>query len=102
LGLMTFFVWVIRSGFKRPATQATALWVGNLLAALLFTAAHFPGLTADAWSPAVLVPYGTFSTAIGMVLGWLFMRYGLVSAIGAHFVADVVQGVIPRLVAVIT
>jgi membrane protease YdiL (CAAX protease family) len=101
-GLMTFFVWVIRSVFQRPAIHATALWVGNLLAALLFTAAHFPGLTADAWSPAVLIPYGTFSTAIGLVLGWLFMRYGLVSAICAHFVADVVQGVIPRLVAVIT
>lgn len=56
---------------------------------------------ADAWSPAVLVPYGTFSTAIGMVLGWLFMRYGLVSAIVAQFAADVVQGVIPRVVAAI-
>jgi membrane protease YdiL (CAAX protease family) len=47
------------------------------------------------------VPIVTLNAAIGMVLGWLFMRYGLVSAILAHFVADVVQGVIPRLVALI-
>lgn len=26
-----------------------------------------------------------------MIMGWLFMRYGLMSAISAHFVADVVQ-----------
>lgn len=100
-GLMTFLVWVIRLGLKRAATDATSLWVGNLLAALLFAAAHLPGLPADAWNPAVLVPIVTANTAAGMVMGWLFMRYGLVSAICAHFVADVVQGVIPGLVALI-
>jgi membrane protease YdiL (CAAX protease family) len=39
------------------------------------------------------------NAASGMVMGWLFMRYGLISAIGAHFVADAVQVVIPGLVA---
>lgn len=100
-GLMTFLVWVIRLGLKRAATDATSLWVGNLLAALLFAAAHLPGLPAGAWNPALLVPIVAAITAGGMVMGWLFMRYGLVSAIGAHFVADVVLYVIPRLVALI-
>jgi hypothetical protein len=98
-GLMTFLVWAIGSGLRSLTSPGAALWTGNLLAALLFGAAHLPGLPADAWIPPVIVPIVTLNAVIGMVLGWLFMRHGLVSAILAHFVADVVQGVIPRLVA---
>jgi len=58
-----------------------------------------PGLPADAWNPALLIPILAINGTGGMIMGWLFMRYGLVSAIGAHFVADVVHGVIPRAVA---
>ncbi len=101
-GLMTLLVWAARAVFKRPATNATSQWVGNLLAAVLFGAAHLPGLPADAWNPALLVPIVMVNAAAGMLMGWLFMRYGLVSAIFAHFVADVVHGVVPRLVAAIT
>ena len=101
-GLMTLFVWAIRTVFKRPPTDATSQWVGNLLAAVLFGAAHLPGLPAEAWNPALLVPIVMVNAAAAMLMGWLFMRYGLISAICAHFIADVVQGVIPRLVAVIT
>lgn len=97
-GLMTLLVWTIRLGFERAAADAT-LWIGNLSASLLFAAAHLPGLPADAWDPALIVPIITVNAAAGMLMGWLFMRYGLVSAICAHFVADVVQGVLPRLVA---
>jgi len=90
-GLMTFLAWVVWLGLRRPATHATPLWVGNLLAALLFAAAHLPGQPPEAWNPALLVPMLTFNAAAGMIMGWLFMRYGLISAISAHFVADVVQ-----------
>ena len=69
------------------------------MAALLFAAAHLPGQPPDAWNPALLVPLLTVNAAAGMIMGWLFMRYGLISAISAHFVADVVQLVIPRLAA---
>ena len=91
LGLTTFLAWVVWLGIKRPATHATPLWVGNLLAALIFAAAHLPGQPQDAWNPAVLVPILTVNAAAGMIMGWLFIRYSLISAIGAHFVADVVQ-----------
>lgn len=101
LGLMTLLVWVIRSGLERLAIHTTALWIGNLLAALVFGAAHLPGLPPDAWNPALLVPIVAVNAAAGLVMGWLFMRYGLLSAIGAHAVADVVHAVIPRLVAAI-
>lgn len=101
-GLMTLLVWAVRASLKRPAADATSQWIGNLLAAVLFGAAHLPGLPAAAWNPALLVPIVTVNAAAGMLMGWLFMRYGLVSAICAHFVADVVQGVVPKLVAVIS
>jgi hypothetical protein len=100
-GLMTFFVWLLRSGLKRKVTHTTAVWVGNLLAALLFGAAHLPGLPAEALVPALLVPIVTVNTAAGMIMGWLFVRWGLASAIVANFVADVAQSVVPRLVALI-
>jgi len=100
-GLMTLSAWLIWLGLKRPGTHERVLWIGNLLAALLFASAHLPGLPPQAWNPAMLVPILSVNAAAGLIMGWLFMRYGLVSAIGAHFVADVVQGVIPRLVALI-
>jgi hypothetical protein len=98
-GLMTLLAWVVWLGLKRPGTHAIPLWVGNLLAALLFAAAHLPGQPPDMWNPVMLVPMLTVNAASGMIMGWLFMRYGFISAISAHFVADVVQLVIPRLVA---
>lgn len=90
-GLMTLLASVVWLGLRRPATHATPLWVGNFLVALLFAAAHLPGQPPEAWNPAVLVPLLSFNAAAGMIMGWLFMRYGLISAISAHFVADVVQ-----------
>lgn len=90
-GLMTLSAWVVWSVLKGAATHATPLWIGNLLASLLFAAAHLPGQPPDAWSPAVLGPLLSFNAAAGMTMGWLFMRFGLLSAISAHFAADVVQ-----------
>jgi hypothetical protein len=100
LGLMTFFVWVIRSIVKKPAIDVPSLWVGNLLSALLFASGHLPQLTFHGWS--LLVPFAIFSSTTGMIMGWLYMRYGLASAIVAHFIVDLVVYVIPRLVTAIT
>ncbi len=46
LGLMTSFVWAIRSIVKKPAFHVPSLWIGNALAALLFAGGHLPH-TAD-------------------------------------------------------
>jgi membrane protease YdiL (CAAX protease family) len=102
LGLMTFFVWVIRSVVKRPAIHVPSLWIGNVLAALVFAAAHFPQLTffqTHAW--CLLIPFVMVSGGAAMIMGWLYMRYSLISAIVAHFIVDLVVYVIPRLLAAI-
>jgi hypothetical protein len=101
-GLMSFFVWVIRAIVKRPAFHAPSLWIGNLLSALVFAAAHFPQLELQRYGLSLLIPFVVSSSGVGMIMGWLYMRYGLVSAIAAHLVTDLVIYVIPRLVAVIT
>jgi hypothetical protein len=101
-GLMSFFVWIIRAIVKRPAIHAPSLWIGNLLSALVFAAAHFPQLELQRYGLSLLIPFVVSSSSVGMIMGWLYMRYGLVSAIAAHLVTDLVIYVIPRLVAVIT
>ena len=99
LGLMTLFIWALRSIVKKPAIDVPSLWVGNLLSALVFAGAHLPQLTFHGWS--LLIPVVMFSSSAGMVMGWLYMRYGLVSAIVAHFIGDLMVYVVPRLMAVI-
>jgi hypothetical protein len=101
LGLMTLFVWAIRSIAKRPGLDAPSLWSANLLSALLFAAAHLPQLTFQRAGWRLLISVVMFSSSAGMIMGWVYMRYGLVSAIVAHFICDLVAYVIPTWVAVI-
>lgn len=99
LGMMTLFVWMIRLIVKKPAFSNPSLWVGNLLAALVFAGAHLPPvLSVDApnWNLVILIV--VFNSLAGVVMGWLYVRYCLLAAIVAHFFADFVQHVIPRLI----
>jgi hypothetical protein len=102
LGLMSLFAWIIWSILKRPALHAPSLWIGNLLSALVFAAAHFPQLELQRYGLSLLIPFVVLSSSVGMIMGWLYMRYGLVSAIAAHLVTDLVVYVIPKLAAAIT
>lgn len=96
-GLMTFFVLALRSLVERPAMVTPSLWIGNLLSSLAFAAAHLPQLTT--YGGSLLVPFVTFSVGAGMVMGWVYMRYGLIPAVITHFMTDLVVHVIPRWVA---
>jgi hypothetical protein len=99
LGLMTLFVWMIRLIVRKPAFDKPSLWIGNLLAALVFAGAHLPPiLSVDVpnWNLVVLVV--VFNSLAGVVMGWLYVRYCLLAAVFAHFVVDFVQHVIPRLI----
>ncbi len=98
LGLMTLFVWIARLILKKPEFESRSLWIGNFMAALFFGAAHLPNLLSSGspdWNMVMLVL--VFNTLAGLVMGWLYMRYGLLSAVLTHFLADFVQHVMPRL-----
>lgn len=95
-GLMTLLVWIIRAIVKRPAINTPSLWIGNLLSALVFAAAHFPQLEIQRYGLSLLIPFVLASSGVGMIMGWLYMRYGLVSAVAAHLATDLMIHVIPR------
>jgi len=97
LGLIALVSWVILSIVKRAEIRVFSLWVGNMVSALLFAVAHLPQLSGHA--SALHVALITYSTAAGLVMGAVFLRYGLVSAVVAHFTCDLVANVIPRLLA---
>lgn len=96
LGLMTFLVWALRSIVKKPAMEVPSLWIGNLLAALVFAGAHLPQLMFQTYGWGLLLPFVLVSGGAGMIMGWLYMRYGLIAAVVAHFIVDLVVYVIPR------
>jgi hypothetical protein len=96
-GLMSLLVWAIRSVATSAAMRRPSLWIGNRLSALVFASAHFPQLELQRYGLSILIPFVVSSTGTGMIMGWLFMRYGLVSAITCHLVADLVANVLPRL-----
>jgi hypothetical protein len=103
LGLMTCLVWVIAAVVRKAGTDRSVFWAGNTLAALVGASFHLPPLLSAAtpnWGLVTMVVL--FSGLAGVALGWLYARYSLVSAMLAHFVADFVQHVIPRTLAMVS
>jgi hypothetical protein len=98
LGLLTFFAWVIGSVARRPVPDAPSQWAGNVLVAPIFAGAHLPHILAfgsASWD--LLIPIVLASSTASIVMGWLYMRYGLISAMVAHLIVDLVVYVIARL-----
>ena len=99
-GAMTLFVWLIAKVIGRQPPGAGVLWLGNLLAAVLFGLAHL-GNVAVLSVPITmsLIYYVTIvNGTAGIVFGWLYWRRGIGTAILAHVMADLVLKVIlPRL-----
>ena len=97
LGLMTLFVLLgakLLGQVHRPA--AWVVWAAMALATLLFGAVHLPQAASLAGGlPASVVAFVLLGNGIGgMVFGWLYWRRGLVAAVTAHFVVDVVLYVV--------
>jgi hypothetical protein len=93
-GLWGFILtWLI----KRFNGRTAALWIANVIAALLFGASHLGTimvLTGAAslaeLSPVLLVEIFFLNGIIGMIAGQRNMKDGLIAAMGVHFWADVV------------
>ncbi len=99
LGLMSLFVWIAKLAVKKTEFESRSLWFGNFIAALFFGAAHLPNLLSSGsldWN--MVMPVFVFNALAGLIMGWLYMRYGLLFTILTHFVADFIQHVMPRLV----
>ena len=76
------------------------LWVANILAAVLFGVGHLPTATAIGlpMTGLLVTQIIVLNGLAGLAFGWLYWRYGLESAMLAHFSADIVLHVIAPLV----
>jgi len=92
LGLWAFLINLI---LRRWGKTNLALWIGNGIAALAFSAAHLPALmflygdtSISAIPPLVLGELFLLNGLLGLVAGERMFRAGLIAAIGVHFWAD--------------
>lgn len=86
---------------RRWNGRRAALWIGNAIAALVFSASHLPSvmillnLASPAQIPVLtLAEIFLLNSFMGLVAGERYMRNGLVAAMGVHFWADLVWHVI--------
>ena len=98
LFFLTVITWMISLIWKnedgRP--KLWVLWIANILAAVIFGVAHLPATVAMGIpATAVVITRAiVLNGALGVAFGWLYWRYGLESAMIAHFSADIVLHVI--------
>ena len=100
---LSLFAWLgrflNRTVDNRPGRAA--LWVANILAAVLFGLGHLPA-TAAAGLPLtglVITRAIMLNGLAGLVFGWFYWTYGLESAMVSHFATDMVLHVIMPLLA---
>ncbi|MGB8681946.1 MAG: CPBP family glutamic-type intramembrane protease [Candidatus Binatus sp.] len=80
-------------------SEMAAIWTANLLQALIFGGAHVAlGLGVPRGRPwYVRLPLST-QTWSGLILGWIYWKYGLESAIACHATFDIaIAKMIPTL-----
>ena len=68
-------------------------WTANILIALGFSAAHLPAQAAIGLplNPLVITSTFVLNSIGGLTFGWLFLTFGLGSAILAHILADILR-----------
>jgi Type II CAAX prenyl endopeptidase Rce1-like len=85
--LVVLFRWA--SKFFPNRSQVGIFWSGNLLQALIFGAAHVAiGVGIPYGSPWYIRLFLSPQTWSGLLLGWIYSKYGLESAIVCHATYD--------------
>ena len=101
LFVMTFFVWLISkiARTKEGLLANWIVWVAIVLSSVLFGLGHLPMTSALTAITAIVVVRAVVLNGIGgVVFGWLYWKKGLMSAMIAHFFADIVLHVITPVV----
>jgi membrane protease YdiL (CAAX protease family) len=96
LGVMTFFVWLGAKLTRQKPPGAAVIWIGNLLACLIFGAMHLPQIAlATGHLSTQLVTLALLGNGVpGLIFGWLYWRKGLIAAMVCHAITDVIIKVI--------
>lgn len=91
---LSLLAWVggllFRNADGRP--KLAVLWTANVLFALAFGAGHLPAAESLGWpiNTLIVTRILVVNGIPALVLGWLFWRFGLETAMLAHFFGDVV------------
>ncbi|MCP4707601.1 MAG: CPBP family intramembrane metalloprotease [Planctomycetes bacterium] len=91
--LMTLFVWV-GGFFKKNSDGRPAqviYWIAVLISGVIFGWAHIDDKLNWGGSSAMLLNIFMMSCIPGIILGWLYWKYGLESAIFTHFLIDALR-----------
>jgi hypothetical protein len=97
LFLFSLLAWLIGFAWHMPDGAPTlgALWLANILAAVIFGLSHLPTTAALVkLTPLLVVRAILLNGIVGVAFGYLFWQYGLEAAMLAHFTADLVLHVI--------
>ena len=88
--------WLLSRVWASGGPTDTALWVANMIMAVLFGLGHLPAARAVMGSitPLLVGRALALNTPIALICGWLFWRFGIEAAIVAHFTADLVLSLI--------
>jgi membrane protease YdiL (CAAX protease family) len=84
LFIVSFVVWLLVRFVRRDR----AIWIAIIIAALLFGAAHLSRWLAA--GPAVITAVMIVNGLIAIVLGLLYVKWGIEAAILGHFAGDIV------------
>jgi len=97
LFLLSLLAWLIGFAWHLPSGRPTvgALWIANIIAALVFGLGHLPATAAlTKLTPLLLWRAIVLNGIVGVATGYLFWQYGLEAAMLAHFSADIVIHII--------
>jgi membrane protease YdiL (CAAX protease family) len=97
LFLMTSLVWIGSVVFRinHPNKSSVLMWATIIISSVLFGIGHLPATAAISELTTGLVLRAIVLNGIGgVVFGWLYWKRGLLSAMIAHFSADIMLHVI--------
>jgi membrane protease YdiL (CAAX protease family) len=97
LFLMTALAWLLSRVWTGPDGLAAvgAIWVANVLAAVIFGLGHLPVTAAMApLTPAIVVRAVALNGIGGIAFGWMYWQHGLLAAMIAHYAADLVLHIV--------
>jgi hypothetical protein len=103
LFLLSLLAWLISLVWHVPGGLPTvgALWVANIIAALIFGLGHLPATAALAkLTPLLIWRAILLNGIVGVATGYLYWRYGLEAAMLAHFSADIALHIIGDSIAI--
>jgi len=93
LFFLSLLIWIFSKIWKTfdGKPKISIIWSGIIIAAVVFGLGHLPAtaLLTDL-TPLIVVRAILLNSIGGIIFGWLYWKKGLVSAMIAHFTADII------------